>query len=436
MTNRRGGLLCHRDFRLLWFGETVSQAGSSMALVVVPLLAVTMLRASTFEVASMSAAGSLPWLLIGLPAGAWVDRLPARSLMIACDLVAALLYASLPVAAWAGLLTIGQLAVVALLAGACNVLFTTAYQVYLPSLVTAGDLVEGNAKLQGSASAATIGGRGAAGIAADALGAATAVLFNAASFLVSAACLLRIAPGDQGPARPTRAERTTTLRQEIASGARFIVGDPYLRPLTIYAAVSNLAYAGYSSLIVVFLVRVAGLGAATVGLLMAAGGIGGTAGALVARRVGRALGTARALLLTTLTDLFGLLIPLTQAGPRVICYAVGIVVATAGLLIGNILVAAFRQSYCPPGMLGRAVAGMRFLSFGAIPAGALLAGVLGTALGVRNALWFALGAEALSGALLYTPAIVSRRDLPPGESYDVQGIAGAVRSLSRGSRMH
>jgi hypothetical protein len=429
VTNRPAGLLRHRDFRLLWIGETVSQAGNSMAIVVVPLLAVTTLRASTFGVASLSAAGSLPWLLIGLPAGAWADRLRARSLMISCDLLAAALYASLPAAAWAGLLTIGQLTVVALLAGACNVLFATAYQVYLPSLVAARDLVEGNAKLQGSASAATIGGRGAAGIAADGLGAATAMLFNSASFLVSAACLLRIGSGHAGNAR---AERTTTLRQEIATGARFIARDPYLRSLTIYAAVSNLGYAGYSSLVVIFLIRVAGLGAATVGLLMAAAGIGGTAGALVARRVGRALGTARALLLTTLAESSGLLIPLTHAGPRVICYAVGTVVMTAGLLVGNILVAAFRQSYCPPGMLGRTVAGMRFLSFGARPVGALLAGSLGTALGVRNALWFALGVEALSGSLLYTPAILSRRDLP-GETDGVSAerIPAPPRTAAR-----
>jgi hypothetical protein len=409
VTNRRGGLLRHRDFRLLWIGETVSQAGSSMAIVVVPLLAVTTLRASTFDVAALSAAVTLPWLLIGLPAGAWVDRLPARSLMITCDVLAAVLYASLPLAAWAGLLTVGQLAVVALLAGVCNVFFATAYQVYLPSLVAARDLVEGNAKLQGSASAATIGGRAAAGVAVEGLGAATAVLFNAGSFLVSAVCLLRIGPGRPHPART---ERTTTLRQEIASGARFIARDPYLRPLTIYAAVSNLAYGGYSSLVVIFLVRVAGLGAATVGVLMAVGGVGGTAGALIARRLGRALGTARVLLLTTLTDSFGLLIPLTHAGPQIICYAAGAVVMTAGLIIGNILVVAFRQSYCPPGMLGRAIAGMRFLSFGAVPVGALLAGSLGTALGVRNALWCALGVETLSGLLLFTPAIVSRRDLP------------------------
>jgi Transmembrane secretion effector len=409
VTTRRGGLLRQRNFRLLWVGETVSQAGSSMANVVIPLLAVTVLRASTFDVASLSAAGSLPWLMIGLPAGAWADRLPTRTLMIACDVAAAVLYASLPAAAWFGLLTIGQLVVVALLAGVSNVFFGTAYQVYLPSLVAAGDLVEGNAKLQGSASAATIGGRSAAGVAVAGLGAATAVLFNAASFLASAACLVRIG---RGSARPAEPERKTTLREEIATGARFVARDPYLRPLTIYAAVANLAYAGYASLVVLFLVRVAGLGAATVGVLMAAGGIGGTAGALIARRVGRVLGTARALMLTTATNTFGLLIPLAHAGPRVICYAVGAVVMTAGLLIGNIIVAAFRQSYCPPGMLGRVVTGMRFLAFGASPVGALLAGGLGTALGVRNALWCALGVAALSGALLFRPAFLSHRDLP------------------------
>jgi MFS family permease len=118
---RPGGLLWHRNFRLLWFGETISQTGTSMANVVVPLLALTVLRASTFEVAVLTAAAWLPWLLIGLPAGAWVDRLPRRAIMIACDVVSALIFASLPVAGWFGLLTVGQLVIVALLAGGSNV---------------------------------------------------------------------------------------------------------------------------------------------------------------------------------------------------------------------------------------------------------------------------------------------------------------------------
>ncbi|MGH7734366.1 MAG: MFS transporter, partial [Gemmatimonadales bacterium] len=238
---RRGGLLWHRNFRLLWIGETISGAGTAMAAIGVPLLAVTVLHASAFAVAALTAAAYLPWLVIGLPAGAWVDRLPVRPLMITCDVVAALLYASLPAAAWAGVLTTGQVVLVALLTGTANVLFATAYQVFLPSLVTAGELVEGDTKLQGSASVAAIGGRGAAGLAADAVGAATALLFNAASFLVSAACLLRIRT-DLVPHRPRA--RATTVRAEMAQGARFVAGDPYLRPLTIYGAAAHLAYTG------------------------------------------------------------------------------------------------------------------------------------------------------------------------------------------------
>jgi predicted MFS family arabinose efflux permease len=409
--HRFGGLLWQRNFRLLWIGESVSGIGNAMAVVGIPLLAVTVLRASTFAVAALTAAAYLPWLVIGLPAGAWVDRLSCRPLMIGCDVISALLYASLPVAAWIGVLTTGQVVVVALLAGAANVFFATAYQVYLPSLVTVAELVEGNAKLQGSASVATIGGRSAAGLAAQAVGDATALLFNGVSFLVSAACLLCIrtaAPPREPVARPT------TVRAEVSQGIRFVVGDPYLRPLTVYGAVANLAYTGNLALVVVFLVRVVGLGPAAVGLLMAAGGIGGLLGALAAGRLARWLGTARALLLTSAlgTGLFGLLIPLTGTGPKLAYYVIGAAVVAAGIVVGNIIVGSFRQAYCPPEMLGRVGASMRFLAFGAIPLGALLAGGLGTALGVRNALWVILAIYALSGMLLLTRGIRTRRDLP------------------------
>jgi MFS family permease len=134
--------------------------GTAMAAVAVPLLAVTVLHASTFMVSMLVAAAWLPWLLIGLPAGAWADRLPCRAVMITCDAVSAALYASVPVAAWPGVLTIAQLLAVALLGGAASVFFSTAYQVYLPSLVAADQLVEGNAKLAGSASAARLGDLG------------------------------------------------------------------------------------------------------------------------------------------------------------------------------------------------------------------------------------------------------------------------------------
>jgi MFS family permease len=434
---RVGGLLWERDFRLLWTGETVSLAGSAMATVGLPLLAVARLHAGPFAVSALTAAAYLPWLIIGLPAGAWVDRLAPRPLMIGCDLIAAALFASVPVAGWLGVLTIGQVLAVALLAGAANVLFSTAYQVGLPEIIPAADLIEGNAKLQGSASVAAIVGRGAAGLAARALGDAPALLFNAGSFLVSAGCLRGIRGTPRSAeARPTEARPTETLpaeigsteirptairptairrsvRVDIADSIRYIAVDPYLRPLTTYTAMANLTYSGTTALLVLFLVRVADLGAAVTGLLLAAGGVGGVAGALAARRLAARIGTARVLLVTNLgTPAFGLLIPLTAAGPRVACFVVGSTVVSAGIATGNVILASFRQAYCPASMLGRISATQRFLSFGSIPLGSLLAGGLATVLGVRAALWVAMALFALSGTLLLRRVFLARRDLP------------------------
>ncbi len=411
---RAFGLLRQPNFRRLWIGETVSTAGNAMATVGVPLLAVTVLHASTFAVAALTAAAYLPWLIIGLPAGAWVDRLPARPLMIACDVISALLFASLPVAAWTGTLSAPLVVAVALLAGAVNVFFATAYQVYLPSLVAPDELVEGNAKLQGGASVASVVGRGAVGLA-QAVGAAPSLLFNAASFLVSAACLLRIRPPDRAPAARPAPERPvrSTVRAEVAQGVRWVARDPYFRPLTLYAALSNLAYSGNLALIVVFLVRVVGLGSLAVGLVTATGGIGGLAGALAAGRLARTFGSARALILVNLgSGVFSLLIPLTARGPRIACYMVGAAVVSGGIIVSNVIAATFRQEYCPPPMLGRATASMRLVAFGAVPLGALLAGALGTALGIRNGLWADLALYAASGSLLLTRSIRTTRNLP------------------------
>lgn len=332
-----------------------------------------------------------------------------RSLMIACDLLSALLYGSLPVLSLIRVLSAPVLVVVALLAGTVNVLFSTAYQGLLPALVTGGDLAEGNARLQGSAQVAAIAGRSMAGLAAEAVGAATALLFNAASFLVSAACLQCI----HVARRPAAPRRSTSVRAETLKGIRFVVTDPYLRPLVLSASVGNLAYTGNLALVIVFLVRVIGLSPATVGFLIATTGIGGVLGAMVAGWLTRTLGSARALVAATLFSGFsGLLIPLTGPGPRMACYVIGSATVAAGITIANIIVASFRQAYCPPSMLGRVTTSMRFPVYGAVPFGAVLAGALGTALGTRNGLWAVLAIFAASGTLLLTRAICSVRDLP------------------------
>jgi hypothetical protein len=406
---RLGGLLWHREFRLLWMGETVSQLGNAMAVVAMPLLAVVTLHASTFAVSALTAAAYLPWLLIGLPAGTWADQADTRRLMVACDLGSAILYASLPAAAWLGVLTMPQLLGVALLGGTANVVFTTSYQVFLPALVGPGDLLEGNAKLQASLSACAVAGPGLAGLVAGTAGASVALLANAVSFLVSAACLLfiRRARLHQPQRRPHRPIRVT-----IAEGLRYVVGDPGLRLLTLWAAAQNLFLAGFTALAIVYLVRSAGLTSTAAGLLLAAGGIGGILGALAARGLAERYGSAGALRVTAFAGMpFTLLIPLSGRGWHIVFFLAGFPVASSALAAGAVILGSFRQGACPPELLGRVVATMRFLAYGVNPVGALLAGSLASWLGLRTALWIVMCGWVATGAFLLAP-VLRNRELP------------------------
>ncbi|MFC7382916.1 MFS transporter [Sphaerisporangium rhizosphaerae] len=406
----RWGLLRDRDFRLLWVGETTSGFGSSLTSVALPLVAITALHATTLEVALLTAAAWVPWVIIGLPAGAWVDRLPRRPVMLTCDAVSFLLFLSIPVAAWQGVLTVGHLLAVALLTGTAKVFFQTSYQVYLPSIVVPADLPEGNAKLQGGESAVEVVGPGAAGLVAQVFGAVTALLADAASFVVSALCLLGIRARE---APVSRERRATTLRREIGEGLRFVARDPYLRVLTVFGAASNLGLMGYQAILVVFLVRDVGVGPGAVGGLMAVMSVGGLAGAASATWVSRRLGSARAMIVfEALGAPFGLLIPLAHRGPWLAVAVAGGFVLVTGVVAGNIIKAGFRQTYVPRHLLGRVSVSMQFVNYGTIPLGALLGGALGGTIGTRPSMWVVTAGLALTGLILLIGPLRHRRDLP------------------------
>jgi len=407
---RRGGLWRQRDFGLFWAGETISQAGNSVTIVVMPLVAIETLHASTFVVTVLNAAIWLPWLIIGVPAGAWVDRLPSRPVMLACDAISMAAYASVPVASWLGVLTVTQLIAVTLIAGGASVFFRSAYQVLLPGIVGAADLPEGNAKLMGSREVAQIGGPGLGGALAQIAGPAVGLLADAVSFAVSFACLTAIRrPRDRRPA----AARTSSLTQEARHGLRFLWHDPYLRVMASFSALANLALTGVDALIVLFLVRTNGLSAGVAGLVVASFGIGGLTGALIARPLGRRFGTARALIIADAGGLpFSLLLPLAHPGPALAFAVISNVMAACGVVAANVIAASFRQAYVPPQLLGRVSSVTMTVAYAAMPAGALLAGLLATTVGIRTTLWILTALISASG-LLYMPTPIRRlRDLP------------------------
>ncbi|HEX5495412.1 MAG TPA: MFS transporter [Mycobacteriales bacterium] len=419
MTRGQPALLRGRNFRLLWIGETTSAVGNAVTVVALPLVAVATLHASTFTVGVLAASVWAPWLVLGLPAGAWVDRMPRRPVMLACDAVSALAFASVPVAAWLGVLGIAQLIAVALASGTSTVFFSVAYHTYLPTLVRAEDLVRGNAALQGSEAAAGVAGPGLGGLLAQAFGAVTGLLGDAVSFAASAACLLSIQARE--PRRTVPGRRGTTLRREVGDGLRFVAGDRYLRVFALYGAVFNLIFNGVQALLVVFLVRVVGLDPGPVGLVFSGASLGGVAGAVVAGRLARRCGTARATLLLVLGGPpFGLLIPLATLGRTglVVC-VLGAAILVGGTVGDNIILGSFRQAYTPPELLGRVTASMRFVMHGTIPLGALLGGALGTMLGIRPALWVLLVSGAAVGSILLVGPIRKHRDLPAAPASSV-----------------
>ncbi|MGF1430832.1 MFS transporter [Kitasatospora sp. LaBMicrA B282] len=410
---RRPGLLRrHRDFRLLFAGEVAGKYGSSVTGLALPLIAVTRLHASAFQVSALTAASWLPWLLIGLPVGAWVDRLRRRPVMLAAAATSLLLYLTVPVAAVLGLLDYPQLLAVALCAGAATVFFQTAYTAYLPSLVSAADRAEGNAKLQGSASAAQIVGLGTGGTLAQAFGPVNSLLANTATFLVSLLCTSSIR---QREARPKPAARRRHLLGEVGEGLRLVLGDRWLRPFLLYGAAANLALTAYQSIQVVFLLDHVHLPESALGTLIGAASLGGVLGALTARRLGAAIGTARAVLLCQLgLPSLVLLIPLTGRGAGVLCYLIGGLAVSGGVVAGNVLRATFTQSYVPVELLGRTSAAGAFLNYGLMPLGALLGGSLAGRLGVLPAMWLGCAGLPLAALLLWFSPLRHHRDLPTG----------------------
>ena len=407
----RRGLLRHRDFRLLWGGETVSEFGSQVSLLAIPLVAVGTLAATPFQMGALAAASTLAFLVIGLPAGVWVDRLRRRRVMIVSDVGRVVVLGSIPVAYALGVLHLPQLYVVALASGVFTVFFDVAYQSYLPTLVGREHLIEGNAKLTGSQEVAQVAGPSLAGGLVQAVGGPYAVAVDAASFLVSAVAVGAIRTPEPAPTVVEGGH--PGLRRDIGEGLRFVFGDPLLRAITATTGTSNFFSGIQSAIDVIFLVTVVHASPVVIGLLFAAGGVGGVLAALSASPIARRIGGARATLISSFAVAGGLLIPLTTPGAGLLFFGAGLFLNSFAVVVYNVNQVSFRQRLCPDRMLGRMNATIRFVVFGLLPIGALIGGVIGTAIGLRPTLWIAISGESLAGLWLLASPIRRMKDFPP-----------------------
>lgn len=393
---RLTGLWRHPEFLKLWAGQTVSAFGTLVSGVALPLTAVLVLEASAFEMGLLKAAALVPGFLVGLLAGVWVDRLLRRPIMIGADLGRAALFGSVPVAAALGLLRIEQLYLVAFLAGVLTVFFDVAYQAFLPSLVRREDLVEGNSKLNASASVAEVAGFGLGGAMVQVLTAPIAVLADAISFLISALSLGLIRTPEPPPERV--AGRPSAAR-EIGEGLRLVWDDPYLRPIAGAAVTHSffqyLLGAGY----ILYVTRELEIEPLVQGLLYAIGGASSFFGAVIAGRVAERWGLGRTLFIGLLVSGVGnLFVPLASGSGLVVLtfLILAQIVGDGAETAYTVNQVSLRQAITPDRLQGRMNASIRFVGWGAMLVGTLLGGVLGEVIGLRSTLFIGAGGTLLT----------------------------------------
>jgi MFS family permease len=375
----------------------------------------------------LTALETVAFLVIGLPAGAWVDRWRRKRVLVANDIIRAVALGTLPLAWLFGVLTLWQLFVVATITGTATVFFDVAYQSYLPTLVEKQQIVDGNGKLEASRAVAQVAGPGVAGVLLRVLGAPLMIAFDAASFLLSALFIGGIRHADSVPDRTSRRR----LRSEIAEGLTFVVRHPLLRRIVACTGISNLFSAITMALLVLFALRGLHLRASDIGFVFSAGAVGGLVGATTAAWFARRVGEGRAIPLSiAITAPFTALTPLAALGSPATLLVISTFGFSWGAVVYNVTQVSFRQRLCPPHLLGRMNASVRFIVFGTMPLGGLIGGALGMWIGVLPTLWLAVGGQVLAALPVVLSPLLGMRDLP--DEWDEGKVPNEVAPVAQG----
>lgn len=401
----------NRDFRMFWFGETVSLFGAQVSLLALPLTALLVLNATTTELGVLRFVEYLPFLLLALPFGVIADRRRRRPLLMLSNASRAVLIGSIPVLAVVGALELVGLYTIAFGIGTFTVLFDVCLMAYLPSLVAADHLLTANSRLSVSLAAAEVGGPGLAGLLVRFLSAPVCLALNAVSYLVSLGSLVMIRSAEPAPVPAGR-----SAWQDLHGGLRFLFGAPALRAVALTGSLYNLAWILCQTAFLVYATHQLRLDVAVIGVVLAVGASGGIAGAALAPRLSRRFRFGSAYLAATVVATVpSLLIPAVTANQAILTgiFAALFFTMNGGLGVYNVMTSTLRQVLTPDRLLGRVAAGYRTLVFGGLSLGGLVAAALGDLAGPRTILVIAAGTFVAAVIPLAASPIPRYRTLPP-----------------------
>ncbi|HEX4400097.1 MAG TPA: MFS transporter [Galbitalea sp.] len=402
----------NRGFLWLWGGQGVSIFGEQFTSLAVPVLAVTLLHAVAWQMGILNAAGTAAFLIVGLPAGAWVDRWLKRRVMVTADIVRTLALAAIPILWYTHLLEIWQLIIIVTLVGVASVFFDVGYQSYIPLLVKPEQVGPANSTLEATAQVARIGGPAIAGVLLTIVSAPGLIIVDSLSYIVSFASLSRIK--DHEIAADPKQRRP--LYKEIAEGVRFVARQPLIRSISGTTATSNFFSTLAFTLYPIFALRTLGIGSLGFGITLSAGAIGGLLGATLTPRIARWIGGGRVIIVSAFVSGIAFLpVPLAallHGADAVPLLAAGEFLNGFCVLVYNITQVTLRQRLCPPRLLGRMNASIRCLVWGVMPIAALVSGGLGGAIGVLPTMWIGFAGGMLAGLWVLFSPLRGLRDLP------------------------
>jgi MFS family permease len=408
---RRASLWRDGNFLTMWSGQALSQFGAQVTELAIPVMAVLLLHAGELEMGVLNAAGVAAFLVVGLPAGAWVDRMRKRHVMMVADLVRAAALAMLPLLWWFGVLQVWHLVVVALVTGVAAVFFDVSYQSIVPSLVDREQIAEANGKLESTAQLAGIVAPAAGGALIGAVGAPFAALTTVGTYLASFGALL--ATRDTEHLAPTHPRRP--IVQEVGEGLRWVFDNPLLRRIVGTTGMSNFFSTVSFTLLPLFLLRDLGLTPQGMGVILSLGAIGGLAGAIATPHLVAWIGETRVIPASAIAfSVAALALPLAVLVPGAAFWVLvaQFFVSSFAVLVYNITQVTFRQRITPRRLLGRMNASVRFVVWGVMPLAALLAGALGAQLGVVTTMWLGAVGQLLAAVFVVTGPFWRMRSLP------------------------